>query len=160
MKYIRYFDQLNAFGYIERVIKSDFFSRKRLTFLHACAICSVLPSYINNLGYTVDSAEIKMMNIQKLSPQRPILSHNKHYSSHNTYCTHHCIRQIHTHSSMHGKNHTTNIIHRTIPTANILEITNGTFRRSHIEQIKHCSDNTLYRSHIVQITHCTNHTLK
>ena len=60
---------------------------------------------------------------------------------------------------MHVENHTTNIIHRTIPTANILEITNGTLSRSHIEQIKHCSDHTLYRSNIVQITHCTDQTL-
>ena len=39
------FDLLKAFGYIERVVKSDFFFR--VFFYHACATCSDLPSYIS-----------------------------------------------------------------------------------------------------------------
>ena len=38
-----------AFGFIERVVKSDFFFRKRPIFLHSGATCSELPSYINNV---------------------------------------------------------------------------------------------------------------
>ena len=34
-----------AFGYIERVIKSDFFSRKRPIYLYMCATGPELPSY-------------------------------------------------------------------------------------------------------------------
>ena len=37
---------LKAFGYIERVVKSDFFFRKRSLLLYMCATCSDLPSYI------------------------------------------------------------------------------------------------------------------
>ena len=40
---------LKAFGYIDKVVKSDFFSRKIPILLHTCASCSELPSYIGNM---------------------------------------------------------------------------------------------------------------
>ena len=43
---IRYFDLLKAFGYIERVVKSETKFRKRSIFFYMCATCSELPSYI------------------------------------------------------------------------------------------------------------------
>ena len=42
------FDLLKAFGYIESVVKSDFFfSQKRPILQHTCASCSELASYIS-----------------------------------------------------------------------------------------------------------------
>ena len=42
-----HFYLLKAFGYIERVVRSDFFSRKRHILHHTCATCSKLPLYIS-----------------------------------------------------------------------------------------------------------------
>ena len=42
---------LNAFGYIERVVKSEFFFRKRPILHHTCAKRSELPSYISTMTY-------------------------------------------------------------------------------------------------------------
>ena len=44
----RTYDLLNAFGYIERVVKPDF-SRKRPIEHHTCATCSELQSYISTM---------------------------------------------------------------------------------------------------------------
>ena len=46
MKYIRSFDLLKAFGYFERVVKSDLFSGKDL---FCFAKCSKLPFYISTM---------------------------------------------------------------------------------------------------------------
>ena len=43
MEKTRYFDLLKAFGHIETVVKSNFFS------LHTCVTCSELPSYISTM---------------------------------------------------------------------------------------------------------------
>ena len=43
---VRTYGLNHAFGYIERVVKSDFFSQKRPILLHKCATKSELPSYI------------------------------------------------------------------------------------------------------------------
>ena len=49
---MRHFDLLKAFGYIDRVVKSDFF-RKRPILLDMCATCFDLPSYISTFLATL-----------------------------------------------------------------------------------------------------------
>ena len=44
------FDLLKAFGYIERVVKSEEKNRKRPISHHTCATCSELPSDISTMG--------------------------------------------------------------------------------------------------------------
>ena len=47
--YIRCFDLLKAFGYIERVLKSEFFSERPNLHHISCATCSALPAYISTM---------------------------------------------------------------------------------------------------------------
>ena len=42
-------DILKAIGYIERVVKSEIFFRKRSILLHTCATCSELQFYISTV---------------------------------------------------------------------------------------------------------------
>ena len=53
MEYIRHFDLLKAFGYIERIVKSEKIKRKRPILHYTCAICSEMPSYISTMICTV-----------------------------------------------------------------------------------------------------------
>ena len=48
------FRYVKAFGYSERVVKSEIFCRKILIFLHTCATCSEIPSYINTMRIGIE----------------------------------------------------------------------------------------------------------
>ena len=47
---IRNFDLIKAFGYIERVVKSDSFFGKYILSHYACATCSEQSSYIKTMA--------------------------------------------------------------------------------------------------------------
>ena len=71
MELIRNFDFLNAFGYIERVVKSDFFSLGKYLFLHhACATCSEQPSNIKTMHQPLIHGSF---TVKIISVRRPIL---------------------------------------------------------------------------------------
>ena len=50
MEYFWHFDLMKVFGYIERVVKSDFFFEKYLLLNQVCATCSEQPSYIKTMA--------------------------------------------------------------------------------------------------------------
>merc|ERR1719239_1919985 len=59
-KKIRYFDLMKAFCYIDRVVKSIFFSSwNRLNLLNTCVTCSELPSFISSMIFTLHFQVIK-----------------------------------------------------------------------------------------------------
>ena len=76
MEKIRHFDLLKAFGYIDIVLKSDFFSLgKDLFYSYACATCPELPSYISTMIYPLHSIFSK--NKDKLTSRTKQLAERK-----------------------------------------------------------------------------------
>ena len=70
MEQFRLLDLLKAFGYIERVIKSDFFFEKRPCLHHTCAMLNEQPSSIKTMLYVG----------ARLQPDRNQPVHDRHES--------------------------------------------------------------------------------
>ena len=67
---IRYFDFLKPFGYIDRVVKFDFF--KKLILIHKCATCSELQSYLSTIEiYENDLLFLLFLSTLNIFPSWP-----------------------------------------------------------------------------------------